>query len=286
MEMNTYKNILYLAQYENMSTVSKLLHISQPALSLSLKKFEKEVGKSIFDRHGRSIKLNKFGEALLPHIKKIIEEEAIILNKQTLAFDQSLTVGITHYPYFYAFVIPFKALYPNIKVNSVMGTESELTEKLQQGSIDVLLAAPTFQDEAFISEKIVDDPLYVAVGLSNMLSRNSTITPHELATQPLISLPPTYEYGQFIDQLQQKLEVPFNISMIEKDPILVSNELVSGASAMIFTETDRCISAYLSLHFIKLKSPDAFKSFFVTHHKYLTVGAGQLFIQHVKDHYS
>lgn len=50
-----------VAHYENMSRAAEQLHITQPALSKSISQLEDSLGIQLFDRQGRTIRLNRYG---------------------------------------------------------------------------------------------------------------------------------------------------------------------------------------------------------------------------------
>lgn len=52
----------------NISEAAKLLNISQPALSKAIASIEDELGVALFDRKGRHIYLNRYGELMLNYI--------------------------------------------------------------------------------------------------------------------------------------------------------------------------------------------------------------------------
>ena len=60
-----------LAKYENINSAAKRIHISQPALSMSIKKLETELGYRLFDRTGNSIRLNYRGSQFLEAVNDI-----------------------------------------------------------------------------------------------------------------------------------------------------------------------------------------------------------------------
>lgn len=62
-----------LAKTQNMSKSAEKLHISQPALSGTLKALENELGISLFDRKGRTIVLNNNGSEFLKSVNTIFD---------------------------------------------------------------------------------------------------------------------------------------------------------------------------------------------------------------------
>lgn len=67
MELNQLKQFKTIAESKTMREASELLHISQPALSFSLKKLEEELGVQLFERKKNRIILNQAGKLALTH---------------------------------------------------------------------------------------------------------------------------------------------------------------------------------------------------------------------------
>ena len=66
-------------------TGPEALAISQPALSRSISKLEEELGVPLFDRQGRSIMLNRYGELFLYRVQRMRKEyEKAVLELQEL----------------------------------------------------------------------------------------------------------------------------------------------------------------------------------------------------------
>ena len=76
MELTQLRHFATVASTENMSQAARILFISQPALSYSLKKLEKELGAELFDRTGNSISLNENGREALRYAETILNASA------------------------------------------------------------------------------------------------------------------------------------------------------------------------------------------------------------------
>lgn len=61
-----------IAETGNLTRAAENLMISPPALSSALKRLERDLGVTLFDRVGRNLVLNQYGEAYLPYAKKIL----------------------------------------------------------------------------------------------------------------------------------------------------------------------------------------------------------------------
>lgn len=62
-----------VAEHENVSRAADALHVSQPALSRSIKKLEEELGVELFDREGRRVTLNESGAVFLGAVRNALE---------------------------------------------------------------------------------------------------------------------------------------------------------------------------------------------------------------------
>ena len=72
MDIEQLKYFQTLAATEHVTQAAENLCISQPALSRSLARLEFQLGVPLFDREGRQLKLNRYGQDFLQHVNKII----------------------------------------------------------------------------------------------------------------------------------------------------------------------------------------------------------------------
>jgi DNA-binding transcriptional LysR family regulator len=74
MQLYQLEQFSVLARCEHMTLAAEMLHISQPALSQSISRLEKELGVPLFDRQGRKIYLNNFGHEFLKRVEAVFCE--------------------------------------------------------------------------------------------------------------------------------------------------------------------------------------------------------------------
>src|SRR5262245_23909416 len=68
-----WQQLLYfreVAQQQHFTAAANRLTLSQPALSRSIARLEHELGVPLFDREGRSVRLNRYGKAFLAHVER------------------------------------------------------------------------------------------------------------------------------------------------------------------------------------------------------------------------
>ncbi len=74
MDINQLVYFADVAKTQNMGQSAENLHISQPALSMSIKRLENELGTELFDRHNHSIFLNSYGRLFLRYAEYCIKD--------------------------------------------------------------------------------------------------------------------------------------------------------------------------------------------------------------------
>ena len=74
MEWQQLEYFQMLAKIQHMTKAAEQLSISQPALSRSIARLEDELGVPLFERQGRSIRLNRYGELFVKRVHNIMRE--------------------------------------------------------------------------------------------------------------------------------------------------------------------------------------------------------------------
>jgi len=100
MELHSLLYFVTVAHTGNLTRAAKQLRISPPALSSSIRRLEANLGISLFERTGRSIVLNAYGEAYLPYAEQMLSVSRKSLEKlrqlQELEDRQLVLADMTH----------------------------------------------------------------------------------------------------------------------------------------------------------------------------------------------
>ena len=80
MRIDQFQQFINIVDYGSMSKAAEILNISQPALSVSMKKLEDKLGFSLFDKSGRTLNLTSYGEEVYQSAKRIINELEVMEN--------------------------------------------------------------------------------------------------------------------------------------------------------------------------------------------------------------
>lgn len=131
----------------SVSAAANALHTSQPGVSNQVQQLEDELGLQIFERHGKRLtNLTTVGRSVVEMADRVLLD---VENIRQLAADSkndqlgTLSIGTTHTQARYALpkaIKEFSQHYPNIHLNMVQGTPTEIAEMAATGRIDLAIA--------------------------------------------------------------------------------------------------------------------------------------------------
>ncbi len=159
--------IVILSEELQFQKASEKCFVTQPTLSMQIKKAEETFGHFIFDRSKNPIELTAFGREVLPVIRDILAENdklKLICDRRNGKVKEEVTLGII--PTVSAYMVRKLFSYwqnslENVVLNIVEYKTSELLEKIEQNEIDLAILAgpyldpklrtvPLFQEEIFV----------------------------------------------------------------------------------------------------------------------------------------
>ncbi len=168
--------------------------IAQPSLSQQIKKLEDSLGVSLFDRLGRTVKLNAYGERLLPEAEAILARlENARRGLECLKADDSgpVKVGVIPTLLPYAMVRPlaaFQKQFSLIQLNLLEDTTETLVHLLRRGELDVALLALPIKQQELVCSELFREPLLAAVPLGHKLAGADRIQLASLGPERMLLL--------------------------------------------------------------------------------------------------
>lgn len=207
-----------VAKYENMSKASEELHITQPALSKSIAQLEDNLGVTLFDRNGRSIKLNKYGKFFLERAEIILKEfekaKEDLLNlvspgNGVVSIGFMHTLGLEIIP---ALMTDVKKIYPNMQFQLTQSNSSSLMSKLENGELDLCLISEFNTNQDICWEMLWEEELFLIVPKNHRLSQFQKVKVKDFADEPFITIKKGNALRQSIDHLFQKEGFQFNVA--------------------------------------------------------------------------
>ena len=249
------KNIDYLFALEecgNVSAASNKLYISQPTLSLFLKKYEEYLGYKIFIRTKEGLKLTEEGQLFLDTARQILRLEedmkarlADTSDKMTgtITFALSSQRALSVLP----LVLPkFTRQYPNVTMEIVEGHTKKLEYLLQKGNISLAFLVPPLNNPMLPCEVFMEEEMFLAVpkGMEMGLEvhQNQGRIPwvdlgHSLERHLFILADPSYRTRDFTNEVFQRYQFVPSRTMTFGNINLLAKLASSGMGITILPET-------------------------------------------------
>lgn len=191
MELRQLQYFLKAAELQNFTEASRQLFITQSTLSQQIKQLENELGMFLFDRIGKHVYLTEAGREFTPFARQTISDANLgkqrILDLQNIRTG-SLRVAVTYSLSFglSSIVLRFMEQYPNIRLEIVYSTASELLQMLKHREVDFVLSFKSDNDEEIEVTDLYEIPLTVVVNKNHPLAQHESISLQLLQQYPLV----------------------------------------------------------------------------------------------------
>lgn len=223
-----------VAKLENMSRAAEHLHISQPALSKSISQLENSLGVPLFDRNGRSIRLNRYGKFFLERTEFILREydrargdltNLIAPGQGEVSIGFMHTLGLQVIP---ALMTDVRQVYPQMKFQLTQSNSGVLLEKLEAGELDLCLISSLELGNHIHWEKLWDEELFLIVPYEHPLAREQYVKVMQFANEPFISIKKGNSLRKTVDELYRQEGFLLNIAFEGEEIHTVAGLVESG----------------------------------------------------------
>ena len=194
MTLTELRYIVAVARERHFGKAAKACHVSQPTLSVAIKKLEDELGVSIFERGSSDISLSPVGERVVQQAQQALEaadnvKQVALHGKNQLA--GPLRIGAIHTigPYLYPELIPIlRKAAPEMPLVVEENYTAVLTEKLKQGELDVIIIALPYAEQGIVTQALYKEPFVVLLPTSHPLTARKTISSTQLQDENVLLL--------------------------------------------------------------------------------------------------
>jgi len=194
MNIRDIKYLVAVAELSSFSRAAEQCHVSQPTLSGQIKKIEKSLNITIFERSNKHVLITDPGKAIIDSSRRILaemEQIKAIASHACNPFSGTFRLGAfpTLAPYLFPQLIPkLTKIMPELRFILVEEKTETLIKQLNCGKIDAaLLALPVHNDKLSV-HTLFKDNFYLAVPASNTLAKHAYIDVEELTKHPLLLL--------------------------------------------------------------------------------------------------
>lgn len=223
MTLNELKYIVAVARERHFRKASEACFVSQPTLSIAIKKFEEEIGVELFERNKTEVLVTPIGKQIVKLAEDIIQKTQII--KQLAKEDKGDHSGevklgaiYTIAPYLLPKLIPvFHQLTDKTPLILQENYTHSLIDKLQNGDLDFVILSLPFNHPNIETLTLYTEPFVVALPKKHHLADQPHVSMKQIENETLLMLGEGHCFrDQVIDAFDYKEQIQFQTQKLQK----------------------------------------------------------------------
>lgn len=194
MTLNELRYILAVARERHFGRAAEYCHVSQPSLSVAVKKLEDELQVKIFERRSNDVTLTPTGAAIVEEAEQILAlcdklRECAAQGRDPLTGSLRLGVIYTIAPYLVPQLVgSVHSIVPMMPLILSENYTSALLDQLKNGQIDCAIMALPISQPGLMMQPLYDEDFVAAVPADHPISRNESIVREQLKEEPMLLL--------------------------------------------------------------------------------------------------
>jgi LysR family hydrogen peroxide-inducible transcriptional activator len=183
-----------LARERHFGRAAERCRVSQPTLSVAIKKLEEELGTQLFERTANDVKVTEIGQRIVAQAEKVLIDVNHIHEIATTGKDPlvgPLRVGVIYTigPYLLPRLIPMVHQHaPHMPFFIQENYTANLAEALKRADLDVIIISLPFAEPGIVTQPLYDEPFRVLVPAQHPWAGQKEITSRMLADEQLLLL--------------------------------------------------------------------------------------------------
>ncbi|MDP2571542.1 LysR family transcriptional regulator [Vibrio penaeicida] len=208
-----------LAREQSFVKVAKLNHISQPAVSVHVKKLEDALGQQLLSRTSQTTQLTPEGLLILEDVREILrlcENIKIKSNYSTGVLEGHIRIAAIHSVGMYElgdFLSGFMKAFPKVCVHLEYEHSEAIYDAVRKEKIDIGIVAYPKPNHLIESIPFSEDELVLVTGNKHRLSGKKSISIQQLKNEPFVAFGEGIPTRVVIDKLLRDSNVDVNIRM-------------------------------------------------------------------------
>lgn len=200
-----------VVEVKSITKAAELLFMTQPAVSIQLKNFQKNFNTPLYESKGRGIHITEFGQNIA-RVCKIILRETNELERLSFAYDNilrgklkiaSASTGKYVIPFFLS---NFLSLHKNIELNLEVSNKSTVLDSLEKNEFDFAVISVLPKNKTLNQELLIENKLYLT-GKTHQNYNNKPLIFRENGSATRAAME---EYYQHPDNIEQKIVLQSN----------------------------------------------------------------------------
>ncbi|MCC5883271.1 MAG: LysR family transcriptional regulator [Halomonas sp.] len=231
-----------VAQSSSLAEASERIHLSQPAISIALRKLEEAVGGALFSRTTRQLALTPEGKAFLPVAVRLLNDWSEAFEDLGERFSkQRGKVTVAALPTLAAGLLPgmiatFRARYPRINLSLHDVLAEQVSQMVREGRADLGLSVAPHDTEELSFEPILVDRYVAVCPHGHPLLEQQRVAWAQLSGHPFIGISRLSSSRQDIDRIMADVGAPLDILCDASQIATVGRMVAAGLGISVLPE--------------------------------------------------
>ncbi len=234
--MLTIKNVtafIHLAESKTFAEAADKLHITQPALSSSIKKLEEHLGGRLFSRNTRNVSLSIEGKTFLPEAKRLLSDwNNSMADMQSLFAVKQGSLSIAAMPSFAEGSLPslirtFHDQYPNIRFRIMDVVMEAVIDCVLSGRAELGFSFKPERSEGLDFQPLFDDAFVAVVDRQHHFAALSQVDWQAVLAEPFVAMNRDSSVRNWLHQTADKIATPINL-IAEANQLSTVGQLVAS----------------------------------------------------------
>lgn len=194
MTLTELRYVVAVARERHFGHAAQACFVSQPTLSVGIKKLEEELGVSIFERGSNEVSLTPVGELIVAQAERLLEDAAAIKmtaqqSSDPLTHPLRLGAIYTVGPYLLPQILPLlRVRAPAMQLIIQENFTGNLREQLKRGKLDLIIISLPFSEPGIVTQSLYDEPFELALPADHPWTAYQTIAPKLLGEETVLLL--------------------------------------------------------------------------------------------------
>lgn len=244
-----------VARHGSITRAAEELRVTQPAVSIQLKKIEEQTGLALIERVGRKLFLTEAGEELRRHAERMARdlvdlEESLLLYRGVRRGRLRLAVVSTANYFLHDHLTAFKKHFPEIDVNLRVANRDSILQALESNQADLTITGQPPDDADVVARRFMDNPLVVIASPDHPLAGQKLISLERFSKEPLVIREQGSGTRAALERVLGERALTYRASCVLSTNEAVKQAVraglglavISGQTAELEFETDRLVS--------------------------------------------
>ncbi|WP_030370300.1 LysR family transcriptional regulator [Streptomyces rimosus] len=258
MDLTALRTFRMVARHEHISRAAAELRVAQPAVSRTVARLEAELGVPLFDRQGRSIRLNRYGAAFLRRVERALGElddarrelaDAAGLDQGRVVVAAETLLTLT------SLLSAFRAAHPGVEIRLHQSTAEVMARQLADREVDLCIASQPLSGAGLRSVVLREEDVLLAVPVGHRLAGRERVGLDEVADEPFVTTRRGHWQRELLDRLFAAAGRSPVITCEGDEPAATQFMIGAGLGVGLIPEIARNESAEAPVRWLRLDVP-------------------------------